>query len=123
MPSYGNITPLHPGARPTASFADIVREHLERLLHSSQFDASARSRDFLRFVVDEALAGRGENLNQAVIAVAVFGRKSRLRSVLDPIVRVQAGRLRRSLERYYLLTGDTGPSASSFPRAVTLLCS
>ena len=27
--------------------------------------------------------------------------------MLDPIVRVQAGRLRRSLERYYLLTGDT----------------
>jgi adenylate cyclase len=116
MPTYGNITPLHPGARPTASFADIVREHLEGLLQSSQFDASARSRAFLSYVVDEALAGRGENLNQAVIAVAVFGRKADFDPILDPIVRVQAGRLRRSLERYYLLTGDAGVIRIELPR-------
>ncbi len=116
MPTSGNITPLHPGARPTASFADIVREHLKSLLQSSQFDASGRSRDFLTYVVDEALAGRGENLNQAVIAVAVFGRKADFDPILDPIVRVQAGRLRRSLERYYLLTGDAGAIRIELPR-------
>jgi adenylate cyclase len=116
MPTYGNITPLHPGARPTATFADIVREHLESLLQSSQFDASARSRAFLSYVVDEALAGRGENLNQSVIAVAVFGRKADFDPILDPIVRVQAGRLRRSLERYYLLTDDADAIRIELPR-------
>lgn len=92
-----------------ASFASSVRAHLALLLASRQFDASARSRDFLCFVVEEALAGRGANLNQATIATGVFGRRSEFDPVLDPIVRVQAGRLRRSLERYYLLNagGDS----------------
>jgi adenylate cyclase len=108
MPTHGTIIPLHPtGRQQSTSFEYTVREHLERLLHSSQFDASARSREFLRFVVDEALAGRGERLNQGLIAVTVFGRKDDFDAILDPIVRVQAGRLRRSLERYYLLTGDS----------------
>ena len=83
-----------------------VRHHLADLLASPHFDASSRSREFLRYVVDEVLAGRGAALNQAAIAINVFGRDARFDPVLDPIVRVQAGRLRRSLERYYLLTGD-----------------
>lgn len=83
-----------------------VRQHLEALLKSAHFDASIRSRQFLRFVVDETLAGRGKALNQTTIAMHVFSRGTDFDAVLDPIVRVQAGRLRRSLERYYLLTGD-----------------
>jgi adenylate cyclase len=83
-----------------------VRSHLERVLHSPHFDGSTRSREFLRYVVEEVLAGRGAYLKQAAIAVEVFGRKADFDAVIDPIVRVQAGRLRRSLERYYLLSGD-----------------
>jgi adenylate cyclase len=86
-----------------ASLEAQVRAHLEQLLASPLFDASARSRDFLCFVVDETLAGRGATINQTAIAIGVFGRRPDFDPVLDPIVRVQAGRLRRSLERYYLL--------------------
>jgi tetratricopeptide (TPR) repeat protein len=89
----------HPQAR-------VVHAHLERLLQSPHFDGSARSREFLRFVVDEVLAGRAAYLKQATIAVEVFGRSPDFDAVIDPIVRVQAGRLRRSLERYYLLSGE-----------------
>jgi len=106
----GNITRLHAGGtRHVASFEYSVRQHLERLLDSSHFDASARSREFLCYVVDEVLAGRGADLNQGSIAVTVFGRRSDFDPILDPIVRVQAGRLRRSLERYYLLGGNDEP--------------
>jgi adenylate cyclase len=83
-----------------------VRLHLEQLLHSPHFDGSARSREFLRYVVDEVLAGRAGYLKQATIAVEVFGRRPDFDAVIDPIVRVQAGRLRRSLERYYLLCSE-----------------
>jgi len=117
MVSPGNISRLlQPGDPQTASFEVAVSAHLERLLHSAHFDASARSREFLRFVVEETLAGRGTTLTQAVIAGAVFGRKRDFDSVFDPIVRVQAGRLRRSLERYYLLAGDTDAVHIELPR-------
>jgi adenylate cyclase len=87
-----------PGAQP-------VRRQLEHLFASPDFDASPRSREFLRYVTEETLAGREATLTQSAIAVRVFGRKEDFDAVVDPIVRIQAGRLRRSLERYYLLSG------------------
>ena len=92
-----------------AAIEASVRHHLAVLFASPHFDASSRSRVFLRYVVDEALAGRGPALNQAAIAISVFGRDGRFDPLQDPIVRVQAGRLRRSLERYYLLSGESPP--------------
>ena len=93
-----------------------VRSHLDRVLHSPHFDGSARSREFLQYVVEEVLAGRGAYLKQAAIAVEVFGRKPDFDAVIDPIVRVQAGRLRRSLERYYLLSGDADSLRIELPK-------
>ena len=43
-------------------------------------------------------------------------RKPDFDAVIDPIVRVQAGRLRRSLERYYLLSGDTDAIRIELPK-------
>ena len=93
-----------------------IRAHLERLLRSPHFDGSARSREFLHYVVEEVLAGRAAYLKQAAIAVEVFGRKPDFDAVIDPIVRVQAGRLRRSLERYYLLSGDADSLRIELPK-------
>jgi adenylate cyclase len=109
---------LHQLARPAgpAPEADDVLGGLRRLLDSGDFDASPRSRDFVRFVVEEALAGRQEGLTQAAIAVKVFGRRADFDPTVDPIVRIQAGRLRRSLERYYLLTGADDPVRIELPR-------
>jgi adenylate cyclase len=102
------VTRFHQRAsQPPEPFVADVRDHLERVLRSPHFDGSARSREFLRYVVEEVLAGRAAYLKQAAIAVEVFGRKPDFDAVIDPIVRVQAGRLRRSLERYYLLSGDS----------------
>jgi TolB-like protein len=93
-----------------------VRTHLERILRSPHFDGSTRSREFLRYVVEEVLAGRAAYLKQAAIAVEVFGRNPDFDAVIDPIVRVQAGRLRRSLERYYLLCDDTSSLRIELPK-------
>ena len=111
------IVRLRQGSPPLAEPGVLaVRTHLERVLHSPHFDASTRSREFLQYVVEEVLAGRVAYLKQAAIAVEVFGRKPDFDAVIDPIVRVQAGRLRRSLERYYLLSGDTDAIRIELPK-------
>jgi tetratricopeptide (TPR) repeat protein len=111
------VARLHqqPACMPDSSM-HAVRAHLERVLRSPHFDGSTRSREFLRYVVEEVLAGRGAYLKQAAIAVEVFGRKPDFDAVIDPIVRVQAGRLRRSLERYYLLSGDMDSLRIELPK-------
>jgi len=88
---------------------EAVTAQLERILANGDFDASPRSRAFLRFIVEETLAGRQEGLTQAAIATRVFGRRADFDPTVDPIVRIQAGRLRRSIERYYLLAGAGEP--------------
>ncbi|HUL79273.1 MAG TPA: hypothetical protein VL691_18560 [Vicinamibacteria bacterium] len=93
-----------------------VVEQLERILANGDFDASPRSRAFLRFIVTETLAGRPAGLTQAAIAIRVFGRREDFDPTVDPIVRIQAGRLRRSLERYYLLSGAEDPVRIELPR-------
>jgi adenylate cyclase len=96
--------------------ADAVRGALERLLASADFDASPRSREFLRHVVEETVAGRAAQLSQVSIARRVFKRPDDFDPGLDPIVRIQAVRLRRSLERYYLLSGSSDPLRIELPR-------
>lgn len=93
-----------------------VRRQVEQIFSSPDFDASRRSKEFLRFIVEETLAGRGDDLTQTAIATRVFGRKDDFDAVVDPIVRIQAGRLRRSLERYYLLSGRSDGLRIELPR-------
>jgi TolB-like protein len=66
--------------------------------------------------VEETLAGRGEAITQATLATQVFDRKVDFDAIVDPIVRIQAGRLRRSLERYYLLAGKQDSVRIAMPK-------
>jgi adenylate cyclase len=95
---------------------DVVVGQLERILSSDDFDASPRSRAFFSFIVEETLAGRQEDLTQSVIATRVFERRDDFNPTVDPIVRIQAGRLRRSLERYYLMAGAADAVRIELPR-------
>lgn len=79
-----------------------VREQLARILASAAFIGAERATALLRFVVDRALEGRTEEIKESVIAVEVLGRNpSSFDSRSDPIVRVEAGRLRDHLDSYY----------------------
>ncbi|HLP70184.1 MAG TPA: tetratricopeptide repeat protein [Rhizobium sp.] len=82
---------------------------LERVLHSPSFEATDRNKRFLKYVVSETLAGRGDRIKAYSIGTSVFGRGDNFDPLQDPIVRIEAGRLRRSLEHHYLLT----PNAQS----------
>jgi len=73
-------------------------------------------------VVEEALAGRGQRLKGYTIAVEVFGRGPDFDANLDPIVRMQAGRLRLALERYYLVAGGNDPIVIDVPKGGYVPC-
>jgi hypothetical protein len=97
----------------------MVRRELEQVLASPDFVASDRLRKFLRFVVEEALAGRGDRLHAYPIALEVLGRDASFDPQTDPVVRMEAGRLRRRLERYYLEAGQSDPVRIESRRAAT----
>jgi adenylate cyclase len=95
---------------------EAVRAELQRILNSGQFDGSARNRRFLQYVVEEALAKRTDRIKEYSIATDVFGRDSSFDPRTDAIIRIEAGRLRRSLERYYLTAGTRDPIRIDIPK-------
>jgi hypothetical protein len=90
-----------------AQKATILRE-LHNVLESRPFRNSARSKQFLSYVVEHKLEGRDEFLKERNIGTEIFQRKAGYATGDDPVVRVQAGEVRRRLEQY----NHTRPSAS-----------
>src|SRR4051794_20463718 len=78
-----------------------AEEQLNRILASRAFRQADRLKHFLTVIVRETLAGRGERLKEFVVGVEVFGKPESFDPRTDPIVRVQARRLRTQLARYY----------------------
>lgn len=89
---------------------------LDRLLADPMFHASDRNRRFLRFVTEEMLAGRGDHIKSYTIAVDVFGRAENFDGSSDPIVRIQANRLRAALAAYYAGPGRDEEVQISIPK-------
>jgi adenylate cyclase len=104
-----------PGERLSPSAAAVEQE-LARILASPDFVASDRLKGFLRFVVEERLAGRADRLKAYAIALEVFGRDASFDPQIDPVVRMEAGRLRRRLERYYLGAGQDDSVRIDIPK-------
>jgi TolB-like protein len=92
-----------------------VRTQLEHILKSWEFNATDRSRKFLAHVVEETLGGRADRIKAYSIATDVFGRDASFDPRSDPIVRVEAGYLRRALEHYYLAAGRADPVIITIP--------
>jgi TolB-like protein len=89
---------------------------LARILASPDFSSSRQLTSFLRFVVAETLAGRSGNLKERTVAHGALGREIRFDPRLDCVVRVVAGKLRRSLEHYYALDGVADPVCIEVPK-------
>ncbi len=84
---------------------ELVKAQLDRSLASSGFATSGRLSRFVRFTVQEALEGHGEHLKEYFLGVHVFDREETYDPRTDPIVRVEASRLRAKLSRYYQTEG------------------
>jgi Tol biopolymer transport system component len=78
-----------------------VRAELHRILASDIFTRSERLSAFLTFIVERTLAGEGNTLKEQVIATELYGKPSDFSTAGDPIVRVDARRLRDRLREYY----------------------
>ncbi len=76
-----------------------VRAQLDRILKSGPFERSQRRQRFLEYIVDETLAGRGDRIKGYNIALEVFKRPATFDANIDPMVRVEAGRLARPAAR------------------------
>lgn len=81
--------------------ADAVRAQLIRILASEIFSRSERLTAFLTYIVEQTLAGGGAALKEHVLAMEVYGKAADFDTGLDPIVRVDARRLRDKLREYY----------------------
>lgn len=93
---------------------DAVRVQLEKVLASPGFAHSHRLNRFLRFIVERALAGQGGDFKEYTLGVEVFDRGPSFDPRVDPIVRVEAGRLRAKLRQYYKTKGRGDPLLVSF---------
>jgi TolB-like protein/Flp pilus assembly protein TadD len=94
----------------------LVRQQLDRILASSTFQQVDRLRRFLSFVVLESLAGRRDELKEYVVGIQVFGKESTFDPRTDPVVRVQARRLRARLVRYYREEGESDQMLIELPK-------
>lgn len=95
------------GTEPIAT--EEIRAQLDRVLASDIFRSAPQLSAFLSYVVEQALAGRAGELKGYTIAVEAFGRSADFDPQSDPIVRVEAGRLRKALNLYFAADGVRDP--------------
>jgi serine/threonine-protein kinase len=93
-----------------------VRHQLDKILASPTFQQVDRLKRFLTFVVQESVAKRSDQLKEYVIGVQVFGKEDSFDPRTDPIVRVQARRLRARLVRYYRDEGQNDELVIELPK-------
>src|SRR5688500_3648159 len=91
-----------------------IRAELERILASEVFSRSQQLRRFLAFIVEQRLAGQGHSLKESVLAHELYGKGTDFDGGADPVVRVDARRLRDKLREYY--EGRSEPVVISLPK-------
>jgi adenylate cyclase len=93
-----------------------VMVQLERIVHNQQFERAGRSKAILSFVVTEMLAGRSDRIKAYTIATLVLDRDADFDPQVNPIVRMEAGQLRRRLDRYYATDGAEDDLVIAVPK-------
>ena len=94
----------------------LVREELGRILASTHFSRSERLCRFLRFSVEHALRGESDRVKEYTVGVEAFGRGPSFDPRVDPVVRVEARRLRDRLKAWYNGAGKDAAVRIELPR-------
>ncbi|RPI30385.1 MAG: hypothetical protein EHM67_18970, partial [Hyphomicrobiaceae bacterium] len=95
---------------------EAIRHQLDRILNSGPFHLSQRRQRFLEYLVNETLAGRSDRLKGYNVGVEVFGRPETFDPMADPLVRIEAARLREKLREYYEADGQSDPIRIELPK-------
>jgi TolB-like protein/Tfp pilus assembly protein PilF len=100
--------------RSSPSQHSAIRRQLEKIAAHGLFARSERMVRFLRLAVERTLEGKADELKEYLIGVEVFDRPSSYDPRVDPIVRVEARRLRSKLKAYYAGDGNNDPVRIEF---------
>jgi hypothetical protein len=92
-----------------------IRRHLKEILEGEAFRGSNRSGQFLKYIVEETISGRQENLRERILGIEIFGRLPSYDTGEDAIVRVTASDVRKRLLRHYGRSGATVDFRFSLP--------
>ena len=93
-----------------------VQSELQAVLASETLKRAPALSSFLAFICEETLQGRSDGLKEYTIAVEALGRPSEFQPLENPIVRVQASRLRECLKDYYNGEGKGHPVQIRLPK-------
>ncbi len=85
---------------------ESIQQELEQILASDLFGGKRQACKFLQYIVTETLEGRGEKITQYGIAIEALGKPVDYCPTESPAVRVEAGRVRKLLEEYYVTEGQ-----------------
>src|SRR5580698_5733440 len=99
----------------TESDIELFQQHLKEVIEGAAFKASQRSGQFLKYIVDQAIAGHFESLKERVIGIELFGRSPSYDTGEDAIVRVTASDVRKRLLQHYGKYGTTSELRLSLP--------
>jgi TolB-like protein/Flp pilus assembly protein TadD len=102
--------------QPNGAKADTVLEAMERILASPGFVRNERLCRLLRFIVEQKLRGNTTALKETVIGTEVFGRNPDYDTHSDPVVRMEASKLRARLGKYYAGIGAADPVRIEIPK-------
>ena len=93
-----------------------IREELGKILSTDSFESSVLLSQFIKFIVEETLAGREKDLKEYTIGIKALSKKTGFNPQADPAVRIHAGRLRRLLNEYYFNDGKSDPVIITIPK-------
>lgn len=96
--------------------AKQILAQTDKILQATTFARSNRSRKLLQYLIDQTLAGNAKRLKQYSIATDALGRGSDFDPDTDPIVRLEASKLRRALDDYYLRSDSCDAIRISVPK-------
>ena len=99
----------------TESDIELFQQHLKEVIEGAAFKASHRSGQFLKYIVDQAIAGHFESLKERVIGIELFGRSPSYDTGEDAIVRVTASDVRKRLLQHYGKDDATSEFRISLP--------
>jgi TolB-like protein len=106
---------LSRGGSPMPSDNDVAIQ-IDRVLASRWFSRSERLCRFIRFATNHALSPGADRLKEYLVGVEVFDRGPAYDPRIDPIVRVEARRLRAKLKAYYASAGRDDQLRIEFPK-------
>ncbi len=106
----------HPKTKPYLPSEEETSAQIQRFEASPDFKASPQQIALLKYVVEQTLAGRADRIKGYTVATEVFGRQADFDQNIDPIVSIQASRLRRALAHYYDEDGINDPLQIEIPK-------